>query len=80
MPGNAIEMCCLAALTVMSIYSQVTVTALAFNFVFPSLSYFKYLRGDPGTGELTQGLRPLNALAEDPGSVPFTHMVAYNQL
>lgn len=72
------EMCCLAALTVMSIYSQVTVTALAFNFVFPSLSYFKYLRGDPGTGELTQGLRPLNALAEDPGSSPSSSREAHN--
>ena len=32
------------------------------------------------TREMVQWLRALVALAEDPGSVPSTHMVAYNHL
>ena len=33
-----------------------------------------------GAGEMAQWLRALSALAEDPGSIPSTHMVAKNPL
>lgn len=32
----------------------------------------------PGAGEMAEQLRSLAAYAEDPGSVPSTHMVAHN--
>jgi hypothetical protein len=33
-----------------------------------------------GVGEMAQCLRALVVLAEDPGSIPGTHMVTYNDL
>ena len=35
---------------------------------------------DEGAGEMTQWLRALIALVEDPGSIPITHMAAHNCL
>ena len=33
-----------------------------------------------GVGEIAQRLRAFMAFAEDPGSVPSTHMIAHNHL
>jgi hypothetical protein len=35
---------------------------------------------DSGCGEMAQQLRALDAFAEDPGSVPITHMAALNHV
>lgn len=36
--------------------------------------------GQSGTGEMTQWLRALAALPEDPGLIPSTHVAAHNSL
>ena len=42
--------------------------------------YYGLYKTNFGAGEMIQWLRALTALAEEPGSIPSTHMVAKNHL